>query len=119
MALDHEIDVLGARQDMAQQAMMRRAARRMKLIVLFNTVRAYRALFLDEQGEIRPEAVTVIGDLATKGRLGVVDDPGSSDGALREYAGRRAIVLHLLARLDLSGMRLRDLARKMREAENE
>ena len=119
MALDHEVDALGVMQETAEQRRMRRYARRMRLLFEFSTVRAYRALLLDETGALRPEAVRVLADIGAKARLGVVDDPTLSDGALREFAGRRAIALHVLARADQSGVKLRDLARKLREVENE
>lgn len=119
MAIDHELTGLATLQEKREQRTFVRLMRLRVLSGQFRTLRAYRDLFLDEDGELKPDAVQVIADLAGVARLGIADRAVMSDAELREYAGRRAIVLHMLARLDQSGVKMRDLARKMREAENE
>ncbi|QNQ09253.1 Bbp19 family protein [Sphingomonas alpina] len=116
MAVEHEIDALASR---AEQQQLRRIYERAKRLSLFRTIAAYRTLFLDEHGAVRPDAVAVIADFSRVAKLGVVDASGVGDAELRERSGRRAIALHILGRLDLDGSKLRDLASKLRETGNE
>ncbi len=77
-------------------------------------MRSYRALFLDADGNLKPEAVDVIADMSAVATIGVADQAGTSEAVLRDRAGRRTMTLHVIARMDLDGSRLRDLAGKLR-----
>jgi hypothetical protein len=114
--LDQEIMALDARLQ-AERAHRLRA--RLALIFERNTVLAYRRLFLGPDGELTPDAVRVLGDLAARALIGVSDAAATSGADLRDRAGKRSIVLHLMRRLDQSGVRLKELALKLRETPNE
>lgn len=119
MALEHEFIALDGHQRVADERLTRRALRLAQLGAQFATVRAYRAVFLDEHGELTPDAVRVIADIASEAGIGFATSPAISDTELRELAGRRTLALHVLTRLDKAGVKMRDIARKMREAEND
>lgn len=59
---------------------------------------AYRRLFTKD-GQLTGDAQLVLADLARTARLGK-HNPLASNDELRERAAQRAIVLHILARLD-------------------
>lgn len=116
MSLDHEVISLSAQADaMADASLAERMRKRMKRAAEQRTISAYRALFLNADGTWKPEAALVIGDFSAIARLGVADDVALSDAQLREYRGRRNLALHIIARLDLDGSRLAELAKKLRE----
>lgn len=71
---------------------------------------AYRKLFLDEQGRLKPEAEIVIGDLARAAQMGRVLI-AATDNDLREQAAKRSLILHLFARLSRRAME--QIARKL------
>lgn len=88
---------------------MRAAAR---MVLQARTVRAYRKLFLKD-GELTRDAVLVLADLGRAAGMGKVLANGTSE-ELNFREGRRAIVLHLFARLD--AQTLDKLAQRIREA---
>ena len=110
MALDHEIEAMAAQAERDARKLKRRLLGRRSVAM------AYRRLFLDPvAGDIKPEAIEVIADFSSVALLGVADIPAMPDDQLRDRAGRRALALHILARIDLDGSALRDLASKLRE----
>jgi hypothetical protein len=111
MALEHELEALAARADAEGH---RRWMRKLRLLTRRNAILAYRRLLLDEHGQVMPDAAQVIADLAAVARLGMADPLAITDGELRQRAGRREIVLHLIARMDLDGSRLRQLSKQLR-----
>lgn len=112
MALEDEIEALRSQ---GQQLRKRSLLARMRAIVERDRVLAYKRLFLDPDGELSADAMAVIADLGRVARVGIVDGPQMSDTELRTMAGRRAMVLHILARLDLSGEKMKRLATVIRE----
>lgn len=79
-----------------------------------NVYSAYHRLFVGEDGQLRPDAMLVIADIVRVAGLGAIV-PNQSDAQLREREGRRMIGLHILARIDLSGEQMRQLAQQERE----
>lgn len=76
--------------------------------------RAYRKLLLDENGELRPEARTVLIDLAE--RSGLTHASPELDGqvlAMRE--GQRRVVLHMLGQLRLPEKKVQQIERDLDE----
>lgn len=100
----------------ARTAQTRRSLRD-RLIRRSNTVTAYRRLFLTDAGELKPEAARVLGDIARVAGLGAALPDTTTDAALRQREGMRSIALHVLARIDLDGSKLRDLSQQIRELE--
>ncbi len=82
------------------------------LLLRAKTIRAYRKVFLRD-GQLTPEAAIVLQDLGLAAGMGKVR-PGASAEELNFREGRRAIVLHLFARLD--AQTLDRLAQLIREA---
>jgi hypothetical protein len=120
VALEHEFLALEAQAERTrQQTIGARLKHVARLVRERGTVRAYRSLFLDGEGNPTPDAVTVIADFAGVGRLGFVDLATATEAEMRDRAGRRALALHILGRLDLDGTKLRDLTRKIRELSND
>jgi hypothetical protein len=117
--LEDEITGLEAIEARARTTLAHQARKFAKLIFDRNTHIAYRRMFLDEHGELRPEAVRVIADLAAHALIGVPDGVRTSDADLRDRAGRRTLFLHLMRRLDVSGVEMRKIALKLREGPNE
>lgn len=115
MAADLEIEAFAARAD---DARTRTLAERWKRVAKRNAIMAYRRLFLDAEGNMKPDAVAVIADIAALAQLGRVLPPYATEGELRAFEGRRSMALHILGRMDLDGSRLRDLAKKMREEDH-
>lgn len=81
-------------------------------------VTAYRAIFMDEGGELSDDAKLVLGDLAKlagigKARLGRTPEQMAFD------EGQRRIVLHLIESMNLDPERLEMFARKIRETRDE
>jgi hypothetical protein len=113
VALDAEILAVAA------QAEKRSIQQRIRAIRDANTIRAYRALLLDADGELKPAALTVIEDLSRVAQLGRVVPAQVSDAHVREINGRRMIALHFIERIDLSGEKLRRLSTKLRESGHE
>lgn len=109
MAPDREVELLARKQGTLRE----RARRKLTLVAKARTMRAYRRLFLDADGELTHAAALVLADLAAAAQLGVVR-PGADAAELNFREGRRAMVLHLFARFDRAN--LERLARKMREA---
>ncbi|MFD1034148.1 hypothetical protein ACFQ15_05735 [Sphingomonas hankookensis] len=79
-----------------------------------NVHSAYHRLFVGEDGQLRPDALLVIGDIVRVAGIGTIV-PNQSGAQLREREGRRMLGLHILARIDLSGEQMRELAQKERE----
>lgn len=80
------------------------------------TFRAYRRLLLDERGVLTSDAALVLADLAKAAGLGKVR-PGASAEELNFREGRRAVLLHIFARIDRAN--LERLARRMRETQGD
>jgi len=109
VSLEHEIAAIELRAREARKGLIDRLVKRR------NRIAAYRALFVGEDGVIRPEAVPVLADLAATARIGFADDATMTNDQLRDRAAKRAIVLHLFACIDLDGHQLADLGRKIRD----
>lgn len=119
MALEHEVISLAAQADaMADASVADRTRKMVKRAWEHRVISAYRTLFLNADGTWKPEAAIVIGDFSATARLGVADDMALSDAELREFRGRRNLALHMIARMDLEGVRLAELAKKLREGPN-
>lgn len=122
MAGDLEIEALASLVDrVAMKAERGRIATehaRVKAVHSANVIRSYRAVFLDEHGDLTALACDVIADIADEAQLGRFDQSQISDAMMRERNGKRALALHILSRLDLDGSKLRKLARRMREGNN-
>lgn len=82
------------------------------LLLRARTVRAYRKVFLRD-GKLTPEAAIVLHDLGLAAGMGKAV-PGGTAEELNFREGRRAVVLHLFARLD--AQTLDRLAQLIREA---
>lgn len=114
--VDLEIEALAARAD---QIRRRSLYERLRHVWRRRTILAYRKLFLGEDGNVTADGALVIADFSRAARLGNAEVTAATDAEMRERNGRRAIALHIIARLDLDGTRLRDLGRKLRETEHE
>ena len=68
------------------------------LINFMKTKRAYRALFLDEHGQLKPDAITVLDDLYS---FCCMSRPASSvePQMLAAVEGSRKVVLHVLKQI--------------------
>lgn len=111
MAVEHEFSAMEARTATTRRAMRDRFLRQS------NVVQAYRRLFLNDDGDLKPEAARVLADMARVAGLGTVLPATASDAALREREGKRGLALHVIARIDLDGNKLRELSRQIRELE--
>lgn len=105
MSLDHDIGVM-----MADAATARvRIARVAAAIGGMTRLQAdARALFLDEAGEVRPEAARLFAHLAGHADVAGIRGP-VSDAELREALGAQRMVRLLLSSMQLDGRRLRRL----------
>lgn len=112
VAADLEIEAMAAQADSAGK---RTIVEQLRRALQHRTIIAYRRLFLDAEGKVRPEAVDVIADIASIAQLGRAVPTIATEGEMRAIEGRRMLALHILGRMDLDGSRLRDLSRKMRE----
>lgn len=113
MAVETEVAALVAGLD----AKARRRDRLQRFIDrLMGRHRAYRALFFDGDGNLKPEALTVLKDLGRVANFGKVD-PGASDTELRMNEGRRHLLLHIFDRFEMDAARLARLAQKLKETE--
>lgn len=110
MALDREIDSIAD----ANDGKLERARRRALLVLRARTMRAYRKLLLSETGALRPEAQLVLADLSRAAGLGK-SRKGFNGEELNYFEGQRGLLLHIFARMEPHA--LRQLARKMREAD--
>ncbi len=115
MALSDEIEAIGARAEREARSKVEQARKLVaKWLWKDRVVRSYQKLFLDAAGNLKPEAIDVIADLSAVAQIGVADQAGMSEAVLRDRAGRRTMALHVIARMDLDGSQLRDLAAKLR-----
>ena len=115
VALDHEIEAMAARAEREARSKVEQARKLFeKLLWKDRVIRSYRKLFLDADGNLKPEAVDVIADMSAVAAIGVADQAGTSDAVLRDRVGRRTMALHVIARMDLGGAQLSDLAAKLR-----
>jgi hypothetical protein len=114
VALEHEAEVLA--RAAGRKSPVDRARDLLKLGTRARLLGAYRRVFLTAEGALTPDAALVIDDLASIAQLGraAVGWPSSE---LHEREGARSVVLHLLSRIDRKA--LREVARKMRESEDE
>lgn len=110
--LADEIEMLATSADALAN---RRSALIARIKRKFGAIRAYRTVFLDEDGTVSAAGAKVLADIGAVGRLGYVDPPAATDAILRERVGRRALALHIISRLDLGGEQLRTLAHQLRE----
>lgn len=114
MAGDHAIESLAQRAETAasrlRQQIVRWAGRQAVIL-------AYRQLFLTpDRNAVSDAGRAVIADVVALTRLGTAAPAGASEAELRERAAMQAVALHIIARIDLGGNELRQLAAKMREA---
>lgn len=116
MALDDLVNSLAAT---AEARRKHRLAERARAVFQRRTILAYRRLLLDDDGDFRPDALKVLGDLSAVAKMGIADADALTEAELRTRAGRRSLVLHIFARLDLSGEKLRKLAKSIRENDDE
>lgn len=80
---------------------------------MIGTHDAYRRLFLTEAGELRPDAVIVLRDLAADAGLGRAQpDLNHPDMLVRE--GKNRLLLRILAQLRLDHARIAKLRQQMR-----
>lgn len=86
-----------------------------KAMVVDQTVRAFRAVFLNAEGEFTPDAEIVLAYLADQSRLGLASPRGASGDELRERAAEQRVLLEIISKLDLSGRALRKAAATLRE----
>lgn len=64
---------------------------------------AYRRLFFEDDGvTMKQDGVVVLEDLARVAKIGKAR-PFGSDADLRAYEGMRTILMHIIARFELSG----------------
>lgn len=116
MALEHEIDLLVAQTE--AQAKARSGAQRRKLVAFWSrrarTVAAFQRVFV-RNGTLSDDAILVLDDLARLARMGFADLAGESEAELRERAAMRRMLLHLLARCDLTGEGLRKINKRLME----
>ena len=121
MAADLEIDALASQvEQIAQRAeatRIRTEHERQRAKRRFDTVAAYRRVFLGDDGQLTESARAVIADFAEMAQLGVFDPGQISDAEMRERNGARRLALHILSSIDQDGSVLRKLASKLRENE--
>lgn len=79
---------------------------------IYGSTRAYRELFFDADGLLRPAAKLVIEDLIDRADLhrASVD---LTPQALAEMEGRRRMVMHIFGKFRLPEQRLRELERQL------
>lgn len=95
-----------------ESARLRRKARH-----LFTRTRAYRRLFFDEQGQLKPDARIVLEDLVDMAGIGKGQrelDPQ----VLAMAEGQRRAVLHLFGRFRLPEGRLREIQSTLQQSED-
>jgi hypothetical protein len=83
------------------------------------TILAYRRAFTDEAGLVTPAGTAMIADLMAVTRTGEIDNAKLSNDELRYLAGMRAVLIHIMQRLDLNGAKLRHLASRLKENRSE
>lgn len=88
---------------LAQQATGESRKLRHRLKSLFGLTRAYRKLLLDENGQLKPEARTVLADLVGPQNAAIgCAVPVLDHDYLCQLEGQRRIVLHIFGRLKVS-----------------
>ena len=111
MAADREVDMLAAQ---ARRPLSKLQAKA-RLLLQARTVRAYRSVFLSN-GKLSADGALVLADLTRASGLGKVR-PGASGEELNFREGRRAMLLHMFAKLDADT--LERLASRIREADDD
>ncbi len=86
----------------------------LKLRAYRERVRCFAACFIGPDNQLTPEAQVVIGELAIIAGMGR-EPMRQSDSDLRERAGARRVVLHLMEFLREDPTKLRHLVQKTRE----
>jgi hypothetical protein len=89
-----------------------RARQAAAMLTSAKTLGAYRRVFLRD-GELTPDAMLVLEDLAGAAGLGKAFGYGAGADELNAREGKRALLLHLFARLGRH--KLQRLAQRMRE----
>lgn len=121
MAADLEFDALASQVEQAarrvENARIRTEHDRIHAARRFDTVAAYRRLFLGEDGDLTEVARAVIADFSEVAQLGRFDPGQISNDEMRERNGMRRLALHILSSIDQDGSVLRKLASRMRENE--
>lgn len=79
---------------------------------------AYRQLFFDQQGALREAAQIVLDDMAREAAIGLAS-PSLDHSELAAKEGKRRLLLHLFARLELSPERAATLERQLSQEEQE
>lgn len=76
---------------------------------------AYQSIFGLVDGKLSPDGQIVLTDLITAANLGEMSG-ALSDSELREWYGRRKILLHIINRLDRDGTKAGQLTQQIRES---
>ncbi|KEZ00355.1 hypothetical protein AI27_05095 [Sphingomonas sp. BHC-A] len=105
MSLDHDINALAADAAKAKVRLQRVAASIARMTQLQSDA---RTLFLDADGEVRPEAARLFSHLAAHADVAGINGP-VSDAELREALGAQRMVRLLLKSLLLDAAKLRRL----------
>lgn len=77
---------------------------------------AYRQLFFDQEGALREAAQIVLDDMAREAAIGLVS-PSLDYAELAAKEGKRRLLLHIFARLELSPERAATLERQLSQEE--
>lgn len=101
---------------LAAEGTSEKALRKLRALLRLN--RAYRRLFFDQAGQLKPEAREVLTDLVEQAGIGqaVRDlDPA----VLAMFEGRRRMVLHIFGRFRLPQGRIDQLERDLQPTEDD
>lgn len=103
---ERELELLSPR----RQGLAERTRQLLAAVFEVKTLRAYKAVFLDKDGALTPDGERVLADMAKAAGIGKVRRDATGD-ELQFREGRRAVLLHVLARLD--GANLARAARRL------
>lgn len=78
---------------------------------------AYQRLFFDAAGQLKPEARTVLDDIAFEAALGMAS-PSLEYAELAAKEGKRRLLLHIFGRFQLSAEQVANLERKLIQEED-
>lgn len=79
---------------------------------------AYQSVFGWKNGKLSQDGQIVLNDLIEAANLGEMSG-ALSDAELREWYGRRKILLHVINRLDRDGTKADQLTQQLRESNHE
>lgn len=80
--------------------------------------RAYREIFCDDEGRLKPQVGLILSDLVGAAELGHVGF-GLSDAKLHELHGRKTLLIWLLDRIDRDRARTDEIHKLMKESDRE